>query len=125
MSTAPLEFWTLAEPRTIIQLCCLDCCLSFHTWARTNARDVSTGDLLFVPSGGGVSWRAKGAEDEAVTVRFCYVDASNFDSVKSQLSLYAAVEVRLLRNLLTWVLCGTMFAWTSGGGGNALFTPQG
>ncbi|CAM9548555.1 unnamed protein product [Ectocarpus sp. 4 AP-2014] len=63
---------------------------------RTNAQDVSAGDNLFVPSGGAVSWRAKaggGAEDEeALAVRFCYVDASNFNSVKSQLPLYAAVE---------------------------------
>ncbi|CBN79374.1 conserved unknown protein [Ectocarpus siliculosus] len=63
---------------------------------RTNAQDVSAGDNLFVPSGGAVSWRAKaggGAEDEGATaVRFCYVDASNFNSVKSQLPLYAAVE---------------------------------
>lgn len=60
---------------------------------------MSAGDNLFVPSGGAVSWRAKaggGAEDEeALAVRFCYVDASNFNSVKSQLPLYAAVEVRL------------------------------
>ncbi|CAM9550979.1 unnamed protein product, partial [Ectocarpus sp. 8 AP-2014] len=63
---------------------------------RTNAQDVSAGDNLFVPSGGAVSWRAKadgGAEDEgAIAVRLCYVDASNFNSVKSQLPLYAAVE---------------------------------
>ncbi|CAM9763677.1 unnamed protein product [Ectocarpus sp. 12 AP-2014] len=63
---------------------------------RTNAQDVSAGDNLFVPSGGAVSWRAKagdGAEDEgAIAVRFCYVDASNFNSVKSQLPLYGAVE---------------------------------
>lgn len=58
---------------------------------------MSTGDKLFVPSGGAVSWRAKGGgteDDEAIAVRFCYVDASNFNSVKSQLPLYAAVEVR-------------------------------
>lgn len=58
---------------------------------------MSPGDTLFVPSGGAVSWRAKGEgkeEDEAVALRFCYVDASNFNSVKSQLPLYAAVEVR-------------------------------
>ena len=58
---------------------------------------MSTGDQLFVPSGGAVSWRVKGdgrEDDEAVAVRFCYVDASNFNSVKSNLPLYAAVEVR-------------------------------
>lgn len=58
---------------------------------------MSPGDTLFVPSGGAVSWRAKGGgteeDDEAVALRFCYVDASNFNSVKSQLPLYAAVEV--------------------------------
>lgn len=57
---------------------------------------MSPGDKLFVPSGGAVSWRAKGGgteEDEAIAVRYCYVDASNFNSVKSQLPLYAAVEV--------------------------------
>lgn len=48
--------------------------------------------MLFVPSGGAVAWRAKGAEDEAVVARFCYVDASNFNDVKAQLPLYAAVE---------------------------------
>ena len=51
------------------------------------------GDALFVPSGAAVTWRAKGVEDEAMAVRFCYVDASNFDSVKTQLPIYAAVEV--------------------------------
>lgn len=60
---------------------------------------MSAGDNLFVPSGGAVSWRAKAGggvgDDEALAVRFCYVDASNFNSVKSQLPLYAAVEVRL------------------------------
>lgn len=61
--------------------------------AREKAQDLSAGDMLFVPSGGAVSWRAKGVEDEAVVMRFCYVDASNFDSVKTQLPLYAAVEV--------------------------------
>lgn len=63
---------------------------------RENVRVMSAGDSLFVPSGGAVSWRAKEdgeGEDEAVAVRFCYVDASNFNSVKSQLRLYAAVEV--------------------------------
>ncbi|CAM9956333.1 unnamed protein product, partial [Ectocarpus fasciculatus] len=63
---------------------------------RTNAQDVSAGDNLFVPSGGAVSWRAKAGggvgDDEALAVRFCYVDASNFNSVKSQLPLYATVE---------------------------------
>lgn len=57
---------------------------------------MSAGDVLFVPSGGAVSWRAKGDDaknDEAIALRFCYVDASNFNSVKSQLPLYAAVEV--------------------------------
>ncbi len=65
---------------------------------RKNIREISTGDKLFVPSGGGVSWRAKGDEtsdEEAVAIRFCYVDASNFNSVKSQLPLYAAVEVTM------------------------------
>lgn len=57
---------------------------------------MTAGELLFVPSGGAVSWRAKGAEDEGVALRFCYVDASNFDSVKTQLPLYAAVEVSWL-----------------------------
>ena len=57
--------------------------------------------MLFVPSGGAISWRAKGAEDEAVAVRFCYVDASNFDSVKARLPLYAAVEVNRLFYLST------------------------
>lgn len=52
------------------------------------------GDALFVPSGAAVTWRAKGLEDEAMAVRFCYVDASNFDSVKTQLPTYAAVEVK-------------------------------
>lgn len=60
---------------------------------RKNARDLSVGDVLFVPSGAAVAWRAKGEEDEAMAVRFCYVDASNFDSVKTQLPIYAAVEV--------------------------------
>lgn len=58
---------------------------------------MSPGDNLFVPSGGAVSWRAKAGgteENEAVAVRYCYVDASNFNSVKNQLPLYAAVEVR-------------------------------
>ncbi|CAB1115287.1 unnamed protein product [Ectocarpus sp. CCAP 1310/34] len=58
--------------------------------------DVSAGDNLFVPSGGAVSWRAKAGgvteDEEAIAVRFCYVDASNFNSVKSQLPLYGAVE---------------------------------
>ena len=64
---------------------------------RENVREISTGDKLFVPSGGAVSWRAKGggrADGEAIALRFCYVDASNFNSVKSNLPLYAAVEVR-------------------------------
>ena len=63
-----------------------------------NVREMATGDMLFVPSGGGVSWRAKGDEandDEVVAIRFCYVDASNFNSVKGQLPQYAAVEVRI------------------------------
>lgn len=44
-----------------------------------------------------MSWRAKGGgreHGEAIAVRFCYVDASNFNSVKSHLPVYAAVEVR-------------------------------
>lgn len=59
---------------------------------------MAAGELLFVPSGGAVSWRAKREvrEDEAVVLRFCYVDASNFDFVKTQLPLYAAVEVRIV-----------------------------
>lgn len=64
---------------------------------RKKVREMSTGDKLFVPSGGALSWRAKGGgreDDEAIAVRFCYVDASNFNSAKSQLPLYAAVEVR-------------------------------
>lgn len=62
---------------------------------RTNARDLSVGDALFVPSGAAVAWRAKGAEEEeAMAARFCYVDASNFASVKTQLPIYAAVEVK-------------------------------
>lgn len=58
---------------------------------------VAAGELLFVPSGGAASWRTrKGAvEDEAIALQFCYVDASNFDFVKTQLPLYAAVEVCL------------------------------
>lgn len=60
---------------------------------RKNVRDLSVGDVLFVPSGAAVAWRAKGMEDEAMVARFCYVDASNFDSVKTQLPIYAAVEV--------------------------------
>lgn len=66
---------------------------------------MSTGDKLFVPSGGAVSWRAKGGvreDDEAIAVRFCYVDASNFNSVKRELPLYAAVEVRLTLRLETF-----------------------
>lgn len=65
----------------------------FCTRYRKNARHLSAGDVLFVPSGAAVAWRAKGVEDEAMAVRFCYVDASNFDSVKAQLPIYAAVEV--------------------------------
>lgn len=63
---------------------------------------MSAGDKLFVPSGGAVSWRATGGgkeKEEAIAVRFCYVDASNFNSVKSHLPLYAAVEVRRLLRL--------------------------
>lgn len=65
---------------------------------RRNAKEVAAGELLFVPSGGAVSWRAKkeAKEDEAIALRFCYVDASNFDFVKTQLSLYAAVQVRFV-----------------------------
>lgn len=64
---------------------------------------MAAGGLLFVPSGSAVSWRANGYEhdrssdgggdDETIALRFCYVDASNFDSIKTQLPLYAAVEV--------------------------------
>lgn len=54
---------------------------------------MSAGDMLFVPSGGAVSWRANGVADDAVALRLCYVDASNFDAVKTRLPLYAAVEV--------------------------------
>eukprot|EP00752_Nemacystus_decipiens_P004507 g4115.t1 len=65
------------------------------TVTRKKVREMSTGDKLFVPSGGAVSWRAKGGgreDDEAIAVRFCYVDASNFNLVKDHLPLYAAVE---------------------------------
>lgn len=68
-------------------------CKSPRVHCRKNVRDLSVGDVLFVPSGAAVAWRAKGMEDEAMVARFCYVDASNFDSVKTQLPIYAAVEV--------------------------------
>lgn len=43
-----------------------------------------------------MTWRVRGDQgsDEAIAACYCYVDASNFERVKAQLQLYAAVEVR-------------------------------
>ncbi len=95
--------------------CCCCCCRS-TTWAAPPpppspalvTRQVSPGQLLFLPSGAIVSWHAVAASpgtdgsppplvddatgDHAIVLEHCYVDASNVNRVISWLATSSLVE---------------------------------
>lgn len=70
---------------------------------RTHRAVVSVHDLLFVPGSLAVSARvskALSSQHDALVLRFCYADASNFNAVKEEIRVEALVNDDVLQLLL-------------------------